>query len=369
MRSILSLAVLLTPLALLVPGTGTAASGSAKEVASRAGANIQRPTWSHDGRQLSYEANFHDRKVIELYVGDPKRGAFRRIMPVASSGSSIASGFGGGSAGGKVAHELTWSPPSLGRYVYTASSGANDYDLYSMTGGTLAKGPGADGAAAWSPDGEHIAFTSARTGQGDLYLIHVPSVGAPPKRLTRDATSSELFPTWSPDSKRLAFVGKGKQGDNLWLMPSLTGSPVQLTRWAGIQTGPAFSPDGQKIAFYANKDVEDRFDLFLMDARAGAVPVRVARDVVVDHRGPSWTPDGRSLVFVCNDDDRYDPVCMVEAKAGARVQTVKLGTVGHGDLDLSTGPDGALWLAYTAQGRTVDDERSFKRLFVAKLVP
>lgn len=357
--------------ALLVAATlapAPAAAGQAKEIASRAGANVQRPTWSPDGRQLSYEANFHDRKVIELYVGNPNTGAFRRILPVAVSTSSIASGFGGsgGGAAGKVAHELTWSPASLGRFVYTASSGANDYDLYSMNGSTLAKGPGADGAAAWSPDGEHIAFTSARTGEGDLYLIHVPSLGAPPKRLTRSPSASELFAVWSPDGQRLAFVGKGKKGENLWLLPSLTGSPVPLTDWTGVQTGPAFSPDGQMIAFYANKDADDRFDLYVMDARQGASAKRVASDVVVNPKGPAWTPDGQTLVFVCNDDAAYDPLCAVPASGGT-TRRLDLGTVGHGDLDVVRGTDGKLWIAYVAQGRSVDDERDFKRLFVGTL--
>jgi len=358
--------VLLSSLLLLC---SAAHAGEAKEIAARAGANVQRPTWSPDGRQLSYEANFHDRKVIELFVGDPRTGAFRRILPVAASSSTIASGFGGSSSGGggKVAHELTWSPPNLGRFVYTASSGSNDYDIYTMTGGTLAAGPGADGAAAWSPDGQHIAFTSARTGEGDLYLIHVPSVGAPPKRLTRTPTSSELFAVWAPDSQRLAFVGKGERGDHLFLLSSLTGSPVQLTDWTGTQTGPSFSPDGQKIAFYANKDSRDRFDLFVVDARAGARPVRVATDVVVNPQGPAWTPDSSQLVFVCNDDEAYDPICAAPATAGTTPKRLDLGTVGHGDLDLVQASDGALWLAFVAQGRTVDDERDFKRLFVAQV--
>lgn len=346
----------------------SASAGPTIEVAARDGANLQRPSWSPDGRQLAYEANFYDRKEIELFVGDPHAKSFKRVQPVVRGASSIAAGFGkaGGSGGSRVAHEIAWSPSSIGRYVYTASSDSNVYDLYMMSGTAIAPSPATDGGAAWSPDGKHLVFSSARTGQGDLYHLQTSDLTAPPRRLTRTEDAAELFATWSPDSQRIAFVGKGQTGDNIFLLPSLTGAPVQLTTWSGTQTSPSFSPDGQKIAFYANRDVRDRFDLFIVEARQGSAPVRVATDVVLN-RAPRWTPDGQHLIFVCNDDDRYDPICRAPAREKATVERLDLGTVGHGDLDLAQAPDGKLWLAFTAQGRTKDTERSFKRLFIAPL--
>ncbi|MFT7519765.1 MAG: Tol biopolymer transport system component, partial [Kiritimatiellia bacterium] len=292
-----------------------------RQVAARDGANLQRPTWSPDGAYLAYEANFHDLKIIELYVG-ATNGPFTRVMPSTRGASSIASGFGAtSSSSGKVAHELTWAPPNVGRYVYAASNAANDYDLYIQNGGAIERGPGADGGAAWSPDGQHIVFTSARTGQGDLYLIHVSSIGAPPKRLTRNPTASELFAVWSHDSQRIAFVGKGRTGDNIYMLPSLTGTPVQLTFWSGTQTAPSFSPDGKKIAFFANKDKADRFDLYVMDAVEGGEVQLVTKDVLINPGGARWTPDGEKLVFTCNNDEKFDPICMASP---AKDTTVKI---------------------------------------------
>ncbi|TVQ91089.1 MAG: hypothetical protein EA397_11385 [Deltaproteobacteria bacterium] len=338
------------------------------QVAARDGANLQRPSWSPDGRQLSYEANFHDKKEVELYVGDPHKKTFRRVQPVVRGASSIASGFGqaGGGSGTRVAHELSWSPANIGRYVYTASTDKNVYDLYMMNGSAIAPSPATDGGAAWSPDGKHLVFSSARTGQGDLYHLEISDLTAPPRRLTRTEDAAELFATWSPDSRSVAFVGKGKSGDNLFLLPDLTSAPIALTAWSGTQTSPSFSPDGKRIAFYANRDVRDRFDLHVVEARSGATPIRIARDVVLN-RAPMWTPDGQHLIFVCNDDDNYDPICRAPVRENAQVEPLELGTVGHGDLDLTQGPDGNLWLAFTAQGRTKDTERSFKRLFIAPL--
>lgn len=345
----------------LVPA---AVAAPAVPVGEVAGANLQRPCWSLDGKLLAFEANFHDEKRIELYVGEPRPGGFGRIEAKARPTSALTAGFQTAPPS-RVAHEITWAPPAMGAFVYAASNDLQDYDLYLSGGGTLAPAPGADGLPRWSPDGSRIVFTSARTGEGDLYVVDVQAVEQPPVRLTSRTDSSELYADWSPDGQRLVYVAHSEAGDNLWLLPAPGEPPVRLTAWAGNQIRPRFSSDG-RIAFYANAEDRERFDLYVM--RPGESPTLLARGVYPDARGPSFTPDGRHLVYVADDDAALDPVRAVRVAPGAAPVTLDLGTVGHGDLDLVRG-DGEVWIAVVAQGRRTDPVRDYLRLFVAALPP
>ena len=56
---------------------------------------------------------------------------------------------------------------------------------------------------AWSPDGEHIAFSSNRDGNEELYLMNRD--GSDMHRITNNATE-DFFPAWSPEGDRIAFV-------------------------------------------------------------------------------------------------------------------------------------------------------------------
>lgn len=336
-----------------------------RQLAARDGANLQRPTWSPDGKKLSFEANYHEKQSIELFQGDPKTGSFMKVVPAVRSASASTAGFSS-AKGGMVAQELDWAPASVGRFVYAASNDLLDYDLYIGGGGALASAPGADGGAQWSPNGRYISFTSARTGQGDLYLIDTQTIEAAPKRLSNDADASELFASWASDSQRLVFVGHSDRGDNLWILPSLIQTPVRLTDWARSQVRPSWSPTADKIAFYANHDEESRFDLYVVDAVAGATPTLLVKDVKLNAAGPTWTPDGKNLVIVVDDDERYDPIVAVNASDSTKVKTLDLGTVGNGDLDVAT-VDGKLQIAWAAQGKKSDKDRSFDRIYVADL--
>ncbi len=328
--------------------------------------HCQSPRWSPDGRFLSWEVNYLDHQAVELYVAVFGQGAPpRRVLPPGNGSSSITAGFSKGPSR-MVVHELAWSPPGLGRFVYASSGTAEDYDLYIDGVGSLAAAPGADGNAAWSPDGARIAFTSARSGQGDLYLVDLARIELPPLKLSGDAVASELYAAWAPDSRRLAFVGHTPQGDNLYLVDNVDfPAPRPLTDWPGVSTRPSWSPDGTKLAFYSNHDNPARFDLYVLTP--GGTPSRVATGVVMNARGPAWTPDGKHVVYVRDDPDNFDPVWAVPATDPSRARMVPTGTVGNGDIDVVKGPDGRAWLAVTAQGRVGDASRDFRRVYAVAL--
>lgn len=330
-------------------------------------ANCQAPRWSADGVALSYELNDHAKKVVDLYVFTPSTRASRKVvLPGAGAASStLTSGFTVVSAE-RVAHEASFSP-SAAHFVYSASGPANDYDLYLDTGSRVAAAPGADGNPAWSPDGQHIAFTSARTGQGDLYLLNAAALDAPPLRLTGDETASEVYAAWSPDSGSLVFVGHTARGDNIYLIDDLQfPAPRALTAWPHVQTRPVFSPDGRRIAFYSNHTSPARFDLYVMPV--GGTPTLVASDVVMNARGPTWSPDGAALLFVQQDPNHLNPVRSAPWADPTRAVTLATGTVGNGDLDVVRRADGTVWLAIAAQGLgSALGVRDFMRIYLLRL--
>ena len=328
--------------------------------------NCQNPRWSPDGALLAWEVNYHETKAIELYVATYGSNVpLRKVTPVARGASSVTAGFDV-NAGQQVVQEISFSPPALKKFVYSASGTTQDYDLYLDGGGALAQASGADGNAAWSPDGKHIVFTSARSGQGDLYLLDVAHLEAPPLKLTGDADSSELAAAWSPDSARLVLVGHSQRGDNLYVIDNIDfPAPRVFTNWEHSQTRPSWSPDGATIAFYSNHTDIHRVDLYI--APINGTPTLVATDVIPNTSGPAWTPDSRHLIYVKHDDERFNPVYAAPIRQPSQAARIPTGTVGNGDLSVVKRADGSVWIAVAAQGRTGDKVRDFRRVYAMAL--
>jgi Tol biopolymer transport system component/DNA-binding winged helix-turn-helix (wHTH) protein len=114
----------------------------------------------------------------------------------------------------------------------------------------------------------------------------------------------EVDPAISPDGKWVAFAWDGGSGDNFDIyVQSIDGSsPMQLTKDAAPDHAPAWSPDGQRIAFV--RVLEGKREIVVLPVLGGSERVlfEAAQELGAwmwwgGSYGLSWTPDGKHLVF------------------------------------------------------------------------
>jgi dipeptidyl aminopeptidase/acylaminoacyl peptidase len=103
--------------------------------------------------------------------------------------------------------------------------------------------------------------------------------------------------TWSPDGKTVAFISNLSGRNNLWLVPSEGGWPMQLTVSDQRQTSPTWSPDGKWIAYMSDYDGDEQWDIFLVSPKTGQI-VNVTNTREIAEESPAWSPDGRYLAYM-----------------------------------------------------------------------
>ena len=113
---------------------------------------------------------------------------------------------------------------------------------------------------AWSPDGKSLVVSMWDTNsQGSLFKINVRDKSIVPLLAGKGVWNEEIFwePIYSPDGNKIAFSKGGSSTGNkqeIWIMNSDGSNPERLTSGIG-DSCPAWSPDGQYIAFCRNSDV------------------------------------------------------------------------------------------------------------------
>jgi len=99
---------------------------------------------------------------------------------------------------------------------------------------------------SWSPDGNHVAFTSLRSGLSHIYVYDISDYSLHELSSTQYADRS---PTWSPGGKQLAFSHK-KVNWVIWTM-SDNGNFMEMFTMSGNfhNINPVWSPNGDYIVY------------------------------------------------------------------------------------------------------------------------
>jgi Tol biopolymer transport system component len=112
----------------------------------------------------------------------------------------------------------------------------------------------------WSPDGKRIAFMGISTDR-HWHIYVVSADGGTPEQLTL-GTTGQQDPSWSPDGNSMVFTenGKNPNEDSIHLLNLKTGGIVAIAGSEGICC-PRWSPDGRYIAAIRNSGGLGLFDL------------------------------------------------------------------------------------------------------------
>jgi len=138
---------------------------------------------------------------------------------------------------------------------------------------------------AISADSRFIAFDR----NGDLYVARTGR-GA----MRRIAQTRIQAPAFSPDGERIAFEQNNSGDQNIWVINRDGSGLRQLTSSGADETDPVFSPNGRLIAF--GSDV-DGGQVRLMRADGSRVRT-VTRSGAFELTHPDFSPGGNSLVFI-----------------------------------------------------------------------
>jgi Tol biopolymer transport system component len=121
----------------------------------------------------------------------------------------------------------------------------------------------------------------------------------------------------------------GSSPYDVWLMNPDGSSQVNLTNTPEQdEGGPAFSPNGRRIAFVR---CEAQCDIFVMNAD-GSAAVNLTNTPVAEER-PDFSPDGKQIVF-----ERADDVFIMQADGTGQVNLTNSPQFGEGAATFS--PDG-----------------------------
>jgi Tol biopolymer transport system component len=264
--------------------------------------------------------------------------------PAASIEPTLASG---------TASVASSAPPVAGRIAFSVfvdqAEAQNLYVIGADGRGRrqLTSGPGHDYDPSFSPDGQQIVFRSDRDGYDALYVMNAD--GSQLRKLSDHPAEEQRSPAWSPDGEWIAFTAftPDVSAPNLYVVRPDGSDRRQLTngQQPAFYEYPSWSPDGQQLVYH--------FHLGYGAKQIGRVNLDGSDQIALtkglaDNDYPAWSPDGAQIAFKSERDGNRE-IYLMRAD-------------GSGQANLSQAPDSedtfpvwspdGQWLAFSSERTT-----------------
>jgi dipeptidyl aminopeptidase/acylaminoacyl peptidase len=258
------------------------ADGSLKQLTNGV-VNDSMPRWSPDGRQIAFSSNREGQS--SLWLVDAETGACQKLAPWSRSNSYIS----------KPGEMLAWSPD--GKEIAIAA---------------------AEPASRPQPTDPRvitrILYKSRTSFSDDLrtQIFTVSLADHTVRQLTHGDNDAHSI-SWS-NRGEIAFLSNHASDPDadfhydIFLLDPRTGTERKLTNAAGVAFSPAWSPDGNSIAYLATTRSVTTIDSIAEDVHVWTIQrdERVGKSISskLDRRAssPQWSPDGRAVYFLAGNE-------------------------------------------------------------------
>ena len=198
---------------------------------------------------------------------------------------------------------------------------------------------GSDAQSDWSPDGGSIAFRRGTTTAYEVWTMGAG--GEAPRQLTdTPGSANSSQPSWLPNGSGLLFRRGATGSTDVWRMAPDGSGQAPVVTVPADQWYPSASPATGRILFATTVTSSDRK---IQDAAPDGGDVRTLRDTVGAYdSGPAYSPDGRRIAFESDaldaDGTRDTEIYVMDADGGGLVQLTRNGEHDEGPV---FSPDGS----------------------------
>jgi len=148
-----------------------------------------------------------------------------------------------------------------------------------------------------------IAFDSDRDKNREIYVMNPD--GKDPVNLTNNP-ADDFGPAWSPNGQEIAFVSnrENEQGGGQYIyIMNADGSDVRQLTTGNNSDHPDWSHDGSAIVF--SSDANGNNEIYVIKADGGVEPTNLTNSDAQDIQ-PTWSPDGSKIAWLSGSDGNWD---------------------------------------------------------------